>query len=392
MRGICLLFIVVICVNSELVHHELMNLIISRPTKESFKLWHFHNQRPYDINSEVGQQKYKIYKDNVNYINYKNSEVEGYKLGLGPFTDLSFEEFSQTHLKEVDPSTIKFDSEVQKEKEIQKSFSFDDLAEDDDDDDDKPFVKRTLVEQNQDRDKWGRKIIRSKDHRNSLFPTKNQGGCGSCWAFGTIGAIEAHLSIRYGITSGYNLSEQQLVDCDYSNYGCQGGWYNSAFDHLVRKGIRNGKEYKYIAVRRTCQESLYKPIVTISGYKFCSAYHHNKCTYKKQKDYIDVAPIAVAVHAGRSFVHYQQGQWYPDKCQRVNHAVVAIYLEYYEEEGKTSENCDKRPESKWRIRNSWGADWGENGQADLIAYPDTNMVACGLGDHGFLAENVTLVQ
>lgn len=402
MKVIFLLVTVFVCVNSELIHHQLMNLIISRPTKDAFKLWHYQSQKTYDINSEIGLQKFSVFKDNVSYINYKNSEVTEYKLGLGPFSDLTFEEFSQTYLisssvnqdmkkKQKDVSS-RVESQSEKPNKVVNNYiSFDELA-DEDDDDEKSFKRMLPVQY--DKDKWGRDIIKSKDYRNLLFPVKDQGQCGSCWAFATIGAVEARLAQQFGADSGFNLSEQHLLECDKLSDGCNGGFFDNAMDYLIRVGARNGYDYVYTAKDGNCKENIYDSFVKVGSSLFCDndyQYDPWSCNFKKQVDYLNIAPFAAAVHAGRSFVHYQQGQWYPDVCVQINHAVLAIYLEYYEgvPDNQTSERI---PKSKFRIRNSWGQYWGENGQADLISYIDdtSTLSACGLGEYAYLANNVTL--
>jgi cathepsin H len=71
-----------------------------------------------------------------------------------------------------------------------------------------------------------------------VTPVKNQGNCGSCWAFSTVGAMESHWNI---LGKGKNLtfSEQQLVDCasDFKNHGCNGGLPSQAFEYIRYNGL-----------------------------------------------------------------------------------------------------------------------------------------------------------
>merc|ERR1712179_853047 len=85
-------------------------------------------------------------------------------------------------------------------------------------------------------------------------PIKNQGQCGSCWAFSTMGTLES----GYAIASGklVSVAEQQLVDCDKSNNGCSGGWPHTAYDSYVsRHGYCSESSYSYTARGGYCQDS-----------------------------------------------------------------------------------------------------------------------------------------
>ena len=96
-----------------------------------------------------------------------------------------------------------------------------------------------------------------------MTPAKNQGQCGSCWAFSATGSIESAL-----LLAGRNdlLSEQQLVDCSrsYGNMGCSGGWMDSAFAYVKDHGITTESAYPYVARDQACGKD--QGDVTISGF------------------------------------------------------------------------------------------------------------------------------
>ena len=82
---------------------------------------------------------------------------------------------------------------------------------------------------------------------------KNQGGCGSCWAFSAVGAMETRFAISgHGVQI---MSEQQLVDCsrNYGNNGCSGGVYHYAFAYAHDQGMMRGGDYPYTARDENCK-------------------------------------------------------------------------------------------------------------------------------------------
>lgn len=83
-----------------------------------------------------------------------------------------------------------------------------------------------------------------------VTPIKNQGPCGSCWAFSATAAVEsAFLSVH---NESLNLSEQELVDCA-DGYGCSGGWINKALDYYTDTGVSSECNYPYRAEDQDCQ-------------------------------------------------------------------------------------------------------------------------------------------
>lgn len=169
--------------------------------------------------------------------------------------------------------------------------------------------------------------------KGGVSPVKNQGQCGSCWAFSATGVMECIAKIK---GQSVSLSEQQLVDCSrpQGNQGCNGGWPSSALKYVQANGIASESQYPYTARDGTCktQGGSFK----ISGQASMSGC--NGLTTG-----INSSPISVTVDA-TNWSRYSSGV-FSNCAARINHAVLLV--------GVVGGN--------WKIKNSWGTGWGESG-------------------------------
>ena len=127
----------------------------------------------------------------------------------------------------------------------------------------------------------------------TVTPVKNQGECGSCWAFPTTGSVEG----AYAIASGkvVSLSEQQLVDCDMTDNGCKGGSMDNGYKWIeANGGICREKDYGYEAVEQPCRTTC-KPAVTLGGYTDVP-----KGNETQLKVAVALGPVSVALEADKS--------------------------------------------------------------------------------------------
>jgi len=182
---------------------------------------------------------------------------------------------------------------------------------------------------------------------------KNQGGCGSCWAFSAVSAAEAYFATVKG-QKGLDLSEQQLVDCSKANYGCNGGWPDKALSWVAANGLTTQSAYPYAGRDQTCKTST-------GAYKISSVQKVTASAASLQSA-INQRPVSVCVDASK-WSQYSSGVMSSCGTSR-NHAVTAF--------GYTS--------SYWKIKNSWGTGWGESGYIRL-AMGDT----CGVTKEAVLA-------
>ena len=186
-----------------------------------------------------------------------------------------------------------------------------------------------------------------------VTPVKNQGDCGSCWAFSTTGSLEgAHAKKTGRLVS---LSEQNLVDCDKGDHGCEGGLMKNAFEYIRdNKGIDTEASYPYKAKKGHCEFKEADIGATVRR-------HVSILTFDcwALKDAVaNVGPISVGMDASHgSFQLYKSGIYDPTVCSKtkLDHGVLVV--------GYGSENGKEY----WIVKNSWGTRWGMEGYFKIAA-------------------------
>lgn len=183
-------------------------------------------------------------------------------------------------------------------------------------------------------------------------PIRNQGACGSCWAFGTIGGFEAWLMIKNHVS--VDLSEQHLVSCNGEGWGCNGGWW--AFDMLVQPGAVLESLFPYAASDLPCPPGLVYAHQA-SGWAYVDGDNQIADTQKIKEAIYQIGPVAAAVYVGTYFQAYTGGIFDKDEAKAgwlscatdksVNHAIILVGWD--------------DAQGVWILRNSWGSGWGEAG-------------------------------
>ncbi|CAJ1063054.1 cathepsin K [Xyrichtys novacula] len=193
-------------------------------------------------------------------------------------------------------------------------------------------------------------IPRSVDYRKKGMVTsvKNQGSCGSCWAFSSAGALEGQLAKKTGQL--IDLSPQNLVDCVKENDGCGGGYMTNAFSYVRDNGgIDSEETYPYVGEDQPCRYNSTGMAAQCKGYKEIQQGNEHALAVALYK----VGPVSVGIDATlSSFQFYQRGVYYDPTCNKddINHAVLAVGY------GVTAKG-----KKFWIVKNSWGESWGKNG-------------------------------
>lgn len=179
-------------------------------------------------------------------------------------------------------------------------------------------------------------------------PVKDQGGCGSCWAFSATEVLETSLAIATG--SLLTLSPQEFVSCMPNpddcggTGGCGGAVQWLAFDYASQRGVTTEASYPYRGVTGTCQESKIQPVANVTGYVRLPTNDYDSLMAALQ-----IGSVAISVSA--SWGNYESGVFTDVKgCGfTIDHAVVA---EGYGTDAATGLDY-------WLVRNSWSSSWGE---------------------------------
>jgi cathepsin L len=279
--------------------------------------------------------RFNIFKSNVNFVNKHNSEADQglhtFRVAINKFADLTVKEFASIY------NGYNASLRIQP---TRSSYI---------------HVHNPNI-----------KVPDSIDWRTQGYVTdvKDQGQCGSCWAFSTTGSLEGqHFKASGKLVS---LSEQNLVDCSskYGNQGCNGGLMDQAFTYIKEnQGIDTEQSYPYEAVDQDCSFSASNVGATDTG--FVDVKGKDEDALKQAVG--TIGPVSVAIDASHaSFQLYHSGIYHEPRCSstRLDHGVLAV--------GYGSDGANK---DYWIVKNSWAATWGDKGYIRMSRNRNNN---CGI--------------
>ena len=282
------------------------------------------------------EYRFNVFCKNMEYVDKHNSQSNRtYDMGMNPFTDMTHSEFSSKWLmKPIDGTQHNQGKHTHR------------------------YNMRELSN-----------IPTSMDWRSMGYVTdiKDQGHCGSCWAFSAVGVIEGqHAKVNQTLVS---LSEENIVDCSssFGNYGCEGGWPEAGMRYVINNtGIDTEESYPYTAGtsgfggncsynNNSVGATLSKTVNITSG-SMADLYHAMAT----------IGPISVALDAEYDFQMYSSGIFKSTACSNtsLDHALVAVGY-----------GVSKDGQKYIIIKNSWNTNWGMDGYIYFSADID-NM--CGV--------------
>ncbi len=212
------------------------------------------------------------------------------------------------------------------------------------------------------------KVILDWREKNFVARVKYQANCGSCWAFGAVGALESLHAIKTG--KFVEFSEQELVDCTlrepYGNNGCHGGFSENAFNYVRERGISTESEYGYEARDWMCRKRS-------NSFEIGGCVPIAEGDSEQLLEALNIGPVAVGVSAANFRFKFYSTGIITKGCGEgtgIDHVILLV--------GAAIESSTGTP--YWIVKNSWGTHWGDKGYVYIKRTSNNEHSVCMIAD------------
>lgn len=227
---------------------------------------------------------------------------------------------------------------------------------------------------------------RNRHGKNWMTSVKNQGDCGSCWAFAALGTMESYINLYYNQCINYDLSEEELISC--SGHGCDGGKLDSAYIYVKEHGIVKEICFPYVEQEENCDVMCQYPSerVGIDSYQKIGIFDISE---ERMKQQLFKSPIALGL--------FVWGHGMVVAGYKVVEEGDSIHIAYWGFDWPilVDNNCTYLGDTAWLVKNSWGSDWGDGGYAYIttelalshFAYLDGDITSLIYNDDNIICED-----
>ena len=304
--------------------------------QKAYQEWKVKNRRLYGTPAESSFRK-TVFAKNFIKIDDVNNKNLNYKFALNQFSDLTAEEIKAQYFGLGNPKDLKL------------------------------TTSRRRLEEDSETIKGLGQLASHKDWEtdSDLGEVVHQGGCGSCYSFATVISLEHQYYKKNG--KRVDISKQELVDCSkgFGNSGCRGGWMHQAYDYVLQNGgLQLSSSYPYFSAEgSTCKQNSAKNVKGLLSSYVRIDEHDNHHIMRA----LEHAVVPSAVDAS-DLSFYSSGVYDNKECRSdINHAIVIVGY-----------GQDANGTKYWKIRNSWGNYWGENGYFKLLRHEGRAEGICGI--------------
>lgn len=323
-----------------LVVHQMRAASKEGLLREQFVAFKRQYNKTYDSLHEL-EYRFEVFKQSLRKIDEINSDPsKTFTAAVNKFTDLTFAEFKSKYLTYRSHSGRKSVAHEMPQ-EFLDEHSYTDFSKKD----------------------W-------REEKGAVGPIKDQGECGSCWTFSSVASLETEIWKK--TKKSVSLSEQELVDCawrEYGNLGCNGGEIMNAYKYILDNQIATEENYPYKGIDMKCNITNKKK----PNRQGVNSYYIVPEGNIRLSALVSNHVVSVAYEVTDDFQYYSSGVYTnndPDCGNNLNHAMAVVGYNY---DVQTP---------YYIVRNSWGTNVGINGYYRIAIGKETSTGTCGIASGG----------